>query len=65
MKNTIICVNSDLGLSKDGTNLGPTAIYNNFSEYKNIIINKDNKYKKEKDSTNMRKNLNEVNKVNN
>ena len=43
MKNTIICVNSDLGLSKDGTNLGPTAIYNNFSEYKNIIINKDNK----------------------
>ena len=64
MKNTIICVNSDLGLSKDGTNLGPTAIYNNFSEYKNIIINKDNKYKKEKDSTNMRKNLNEVNKVN-
>lgn len=64
MNNTIICVNSDLGLSKDGTNLGPTAIYNNFSEYKNIIINKDNKYKKEKDSTNMRKNLNEVNKVN-
>lgn len=64
MNKTMICVNSDLGLSKDGTNLGPALIYNNFTQYKNININKDNNYKKEKELNNMKKNLSEVNKIN-
>ena len=65
MKNIdIIAACSDLGVHINGSNLGPEILINNID--KNILnkikkINYDNKYIKELDKDNLKKNLNELN----
>ena len=66
MKANIICAKSDLGLTIDGCDLGPTLIYKKLNKnniYKCIEINKDNIIKS-LDSNDLKKNLKEVNNFN-
>ena len=60
MKTTIICANSDLGLTTDGCDLGPKLISKNIVNKNIINIDKEN-IKKSKDKNDLRKNLREVN----
>ena len=66
MKTYIIGASSDLGVSINGTKLGPKKIINGIKKkYDNcIIIKQDDKICKSVDSKDLRKNENEINKYN-
>lgn len=61
MKYTFINANTDLGTHIDGTNKGPSLITNNFKNYEIITIEKNNNKEKSKDTTDLAKNINEIN----
>lgn len=66
MKTIIIGAASDLGVSVNGSNLGPEYIINklNKSEIKTEIISKNPNYKKSNNPSDLKKNLDELNKYN-
>jgi len=68
MNITLINAKTDLGVTVDGANLGPEIIsdyFKNHEKIQNIINIEKNNIIKSKDSNDLAKNLNEINKFNN
>ena len=64
MKKTIIGAGTDLGVHIDGARFGPKEILKYYQNEKHILIEQNEKIIKSKDSTDLKKNILELNKYN-